>query len=74
MLRAAVPHGATAGALLELADGALILVARRPRTLPQPDLLNIGTLTGIELSVSLLDSCRASLQHATCAQHVGHST
>ena len=74
MLRAAVPHGTTAGALLELADGALHLVAGRPRALSQPDLLDVGTLAGSELSKMLFDRCHAGLQRATSAQHVGNST
>ena len=74
MLRAAVPHGATAGVLLELTDGALHLVAGRPRTLLQPDLLDVGTLASFELGNSLLVCCHANLQHATRMQHVGHST
>ena len=74
MLRAAVPHGATAGALLELADSALHLVAGRPRALSQPNLLDVGALAGFKRSNILLVCCHAGVERATCTQHVGHST
>ena len=70
VLRAAVPHGATAGALLELADGALHLVAGRPRALSQPDFLDVGASPGCKLVSALLGKSVSSLQSSARLEHV----
>ena len=72
VLRAAVHHGATAGAVSELFDRLLRLGAGGEGAVAQPVLGDVLALPGFKLGNTLLVVCNSSLQHTTRLQHVAY--